>query len=448
MKSFIFFIAILSIGLMAARPAAAQNYQQLLQEIMQEQDSTKSEIEQLDALINSYQRQLNQAEQKFDKLYEQYEYLKRLLALQQKKIESLQQERSHINAEIAVTERKLDQQEKKLKTLIEEYKQTMRYVYKNGRTSQLALILSSGSLNQMMVRNYYLKEFEKYREGQAEAIKETQEELKESQQQLDNAAERNKNVLAEIRTEKEKLEERTKQQRNNVNLLSRDRVQLQSKLEQEREQKEDLQSTLSQLIQQEEESRAAERGRQRKLAEKEQQQTDITGAEPAAEANAPGEERLAESREFSGEVGFIADAELAKIEESFAALKGHLSWPVESRTVSQHFGRKRHPVYGTVTPNLGIEIVTKPADEVRVVHDGYVFAVQPMTGYGDVVLVKHGKYITAYGNLSRVLVRKNTILAKSDIIGYSGDENSTRGKSVFFMLRAGTQNVDPESWLK
>lgn len=457
MRLLFFSIGICWFGVMTALPGLAQDYKQQRQQILQQQDSTRSQIEQIEALINTYQQRLNKAEKRFDELYAQYENLKRLLALQRQKIASLQKERRQINAEIAVTEKKLEQQEEKLETLIEDYKETMRYVYKNGRTSQLALILSSGSLNQMMIRNYYLKKFESFREKQAEEIRQTQAALKESQQQLDQAAGRNEKVLAEIQAEKEKLEQRTREQQTNVNLLSRDRLQLESKIAQTQRQKEQLNNTLSSLINREEEVREAEEERRRREAEQ-QRQADLAAAEgaeaetePEADNSTPEETpeaTPAASREYVGKVGYVTDAELDDIEAAFSSQKGTLPWPVESTTISEHFGRRRHPIYNTVTQNLGIEIVTDARAPVKVVHDGYVFAVQPIAGYGDVVFVSHGKYKTAYGNLSRVMVRKNTILQKGDLVGYSGDENSTRGKSVFFMLRSGSQNLDPEQWLK
>jgi len=448
MKSFIFFIAILCCVFMAAAPAVAQNYQQMLQDILQKQDSTKSEIEQLDALINQYQQQLSRTEKEYDKIYAQYENLKRLLALQKQKIASLQKKRRQINAEAAVIEKKLSKQEKELKELIEEYKQTMRYVYKNGRTSQLALILSSGSVNQLMVRNYYLKKFESFRENQAEEIKETQKALRESRQQLDEAAERNKEILAEIQVEEEELQKKSTEQQANVKLLRQEKEKNERKVSQLSQQKKELNSTLAEQIALEEKAREAER--ERRLEEQRQQQLNITSNEDATveEGNAPAERTLAENTGNNSSIGFINDEELAKIENAFTSQKGALAWPVESTTVSEHFGRKRHPVYGTITPNLGIEIVTEPSAPVKAVHEGYVFNLQPIAGYGDVVFVSHGKYKTAYGNLSKVLVRKNTILKKGDVVGYSGDQNSTRGESVFFMLRNGNQNVDPEKWLK
>jgi len=444
MKSLIFYTVMVLAGVMVTQPADAQNYRQLRDAILLQQRETRTEIDQINALIDQYERQLNEAEQEYEEIFKQYENLQRLLALREQKITSLQKERRQINSEIAVTERKITRQQQKLETLIENYKKTMRYIYKNGRTSQLALILSSASVNQMMVRNYYLKKFESFREQQAADIKQTKKDLEKSRVQLDAAAERNEEIMTEIRTEKQELQQKTKQQETNVKLLRQEKNKNEDKVTELNQQRNQLQSTLSELISQEKEYRQAQR--EQRLAE--QQQNSAAETEPIEETNAPEEREIRTSTNFSGSVGFISDEELSKIEDRFATLKGELSWPVRSQTVSEHFGRKRHPVYGTVTPNLGIEIVTPARQEVEVVHDGYVFAVRPVAGYGDVVFVSHGTYKTAYGNLSSVRVRKNTILQKGDVVGYSGDRNSIRGESVFFMLRAGSQNLDPENWLK
>ena len=444
MKSLIFYTVMVLAGVMVTQPADAQNYRQLRDAILLQQRETRTEIDQINALIDQYERELNEAEQEYEEIFKQYENLQRLLALREQKIISLQKERRQINSEIAVTERKITQQQQKLETLIENYKKTMRYIYKNGRTSQLALILSSASVNQMMVRNYYLKKFESFREQQAADIKQTKKDLEKSRVQLDAAADRNEEILAEIKTEKKELQQKTKQQETNVKLLRQEKNKNEDKVTELNQQRNQLQSTLSELISQEKEYRQAQR--EQRLAE--QQQNSAAETEPIEETNAPEEREIRTGTNFSGSVGFISDEELSKIEDRFATLKGELSWPVRSQTVSEHFGRKRHPVYGTVTPNLGIEIVTPARQEVEVVHDGYVFAVRPVAGYGDVVFVSHGTYKTAYGNLSSVRVRKNTILQKGDVVGYSGDRNSIRGESVFFMLRAGSQNLDPEDWLK
>jgi len=438
------FLLVLLCALFWGAPAYGQNYEQMRKEILQEQKQTRAEIEQLNSLINTYQKRLSKNQQEYDALFEQYEDLESLIALQQQKIESLQEEQDQIQDEITVTHQKMEQQQQRLEELIESYKETMRYVYIHGKTSRLALILAADSFNQMMVRNYYLKKFETYREKQVAGIKETQKELKQSEEQLARAAEKNEGVLANIQEEKESLQEKKVQQESNIALLRRDREQLQEKLNQVEQQKSDLNSTLNQLIARAEEVRKAQQERlRRQEAERKKKLAEAKNIENEAERK-----RAVEKYDTPVvPVGFLSDERMAEIENSFASQKGELPWPVESSTISVHFGLRRHPVYGTVTRNLGVEILSEAGAPVRVVHDGYVFAVQPITGYGNVVFVSHGKYKTAYGNLSRVLVRKNSILEKGDIIGYSGHAKSERGESVFFMLRMGSENIDPEDWL-
>lgn len=443
-----FYIAFFCCFLIASTAAVAQDqdYEEQRKELLRKQENTRAEINNLDEQINTFEQRLAKTNEKYVTLYEQFENLQRLIALQDQKISKLQAEQSQIEDEIAVINQSIAENQQKLRQLIEDYKGTLRYIYMHGQTSELALLFASSSVNKMLIRAYYLKKFNTFREAQVNAIRETEEDLKRNREQLKEGQKRNEQLLAEIRNEKEKLAEQKQQQESNVALLRQDKERLQEKLEEVQQQKESLNSTLTSLIREEEKIRQAQVERIRKLEESRDQKLAEAGnieddAERAREvaryANAP-----AESEEF------LDDEELKEIEVSFARNKGQLPWPVESSTILEHFGRQRHPVYGTLTPNLGIEILSDPKAPVKVVHPGYVIAVQPFPGYGDVVLVKHGRFITAYGNLSRVSVRDGSILQQGDIVGLAGDQDSANGESVFFLVRENNDNLDPEDWLQ
>lgn len=444
MKRFSFLLLLAVFFLPALVFAQGQDFKNIRKELVQKQQNTRAEIRELNEQINQFQERLNLAEKKYDRLYNQYEDLKRIVALQEEKISQLQKEQSHIKEEIEVTAQEIVQNRDKLDKLIENYKKTLSYIYKHGRTSQLALIFSSASINQMLVRSYYIKKFEEYREEQARKIEETQEELERNKIQMEEAQEKNAEVLAEIKSEKQKQEEKKQLQEKNVTLLRQDRRQIKDKLDEVQRQKEKLNNTLTALVLEEERVRKEQEERIRQL---EEERIEKLAEASNIENEAEREREMAKYSEPIATENFLGEEELDKIEASFAEIKGNMPWPVESGTISEHFGRKRHPVYGTVTPNLGVEIVTGPRQPVRTVHDGYVVDVLPITGYGDVVLVSHGKFITAYGNLSQVMVTKRAILEKGDIVGLSGDEDSARGQSVFFMVRESNTNLDPEKWL-
>lgn len=415
------------------------------EEVIEEQKTTRAEIEQLNSQIQKYEQRLKQADQKYEALYSKYKNLKHLIALQDQKLTKLQRKQSQIQEEISITTQSLEDKRRQLKRLIENYKKTLGYLYKHGRTSQLALIFSSSSINQMLVRAFYLKKFNSYREKQAEEIRTTERELEESKKQLEEAKSKNEDVLAEIKNEKEQLAEKKEQQEQNVALLRENREEIKSKLQEIQQQKEKLNNTLTNLIRREDEIRKAQ---EQKLQQLERERKQKLAAAKKIENDA---KRSREVAKYSNPVkmrDFMDSERMKEVEARFAKTKGALPWPVNSRTISEHFGRRRHPVYGTVTPNLGIEIVTDPKSTVRVVHPGYVIDVRPIPGYGDVVVVKHGRFITAYGNLSQIMVQKKEVLDQGDILGLSGDSNSPKGESLFFLIRENNDNLDPEKWLQ
>lgn len=432
-------------SLLLGQTAVMQEFNELRNNIVEKQKNTRAEIERLNKKIQKFEQRLQQAEEKYEALYQKYQNLKQLIALRDNKISQLQQEQSQIQEEIAIATESLNTKKAELKQLVENYKQTLSYLYKHGRTSQLALIFSASSINQMLIRSFYLEKFNNYREQQAQEIREAKKELEQTKEQLVEAQEKNKEVLEEIRNEKQKLAQKKEQQEKNVALLRENREKINKKLKEVQQQKDNLNSTLTDLIRREENIRKA---REQKLRQLEAERKKKLSAAKKIEDDA---KRAAEIEKYSEPIkldNFLDSNKMEEIESRFASNKGKLPWPVDSRTIAEHFGNKVHPVYGTKTPNLGIEIVADAQASVKAVHDGYVMDIRPVPGYGDVVIVKHGRFITAYGNLSKIMVSKSQVLNQGDILGLSGDEDSPKGESLFFLVRETDKNLDPENWLQ
>ncbi|WP_069132009.1 murein hydrolase activator EnvC family protein [Rhodohalobacter halophilus] len=422
----------------AAVPAAAQDsYEEQRAELMKQQSTTRSQIETLQEQIESYNERLGYATERYDEMFRQYQEMERVIALQQENIRQMMREQNQITAEIELIEQNIVQLQQRLEKLINDYKETLSFLYKNGRTTELALLLSSGSFNQLLVRSYYLGKFDEYQKEQADQIQQAQVEYEESVADLEVTLERNEEALATIREETKELEQRREMQERNVQLLRRDRDNLQEQLEIHRRQLNELTQVLETLEAEEERIRIAEEERRRRLAE-------------ASEIEDEDERRAAEarySRPILRESG-ISNEELLAFEERFETSRGQLPWPVDNGTITQKFGIRTHPVFNTQTNFPGIEIAAVPGSTVRVVNDGYVFGIQNFLGFGDVVMVHHGAYKTMYGNMSEVYVRKNQVLQEGDVIGLSGDENSANGEVIIFMIAEGSEYIDPQRWLQ
>lgn len=407
-----FFLTILWAGLML--PAMAQsNYDELRSELAEKQETTRSQIENLQDQISNYLERLGYATERYDQMYQQYEELTRVIALQQEKINQMNQERRQILDEIELVEREQEALQQRLNALIERYQSTLSYIYKYGRTHELALLLTSSSVNQLMIRSYYLSKFDEHQQEQMEVIRQTQAEYKQTQQDLEKARERNREALESIRVETQELAEKEQQQKRNIALLQRDRNNLEAQVQIRQNQLNELSEALDDLIAEEQRLDAAASS------------SGLTRASP------------------------ISEDDMMDFESQFEALRGgQMPWPVDNGVITERFGNRVHPVFRTRTNVPGVDIATQPRSTVRAVSDGYVFEVVPFNDFGEVVLVKHGAYYTAYGNLSSIYTRKNQVVKQGDVLGLSGDEDNLRGEVLFFLVREGSEFVDPEQWLQ
>ncbi len=409
-------LLILSVFLLFLADAATgqTSYDQLRSQLLERQQSTRSQIENLDRQIESLTTRLDEVSQEYDEIYRQFEELNRIISLQRERLRQMNREQNQIAEETELIERNLAQLERRLADLIEQYQETLIYLYKHGRTTELALLLTATSFNQLMIRSYYLAQFNEHLQGQVEEIEQTQARLEQTKRDLEASRARNEQSLASIRRETTNLEGQQQQQQRIVQTLQGDISSLEQRRNQSQQQRDNLQSTMENLLREMERLRRAE----------------ASGAEVIR-------------REIA-----VSEDEINQFEAQFREQRGQLPWPVANGTITERFGERIHPVYNTRTQNLGIDISTSPRSNVQVVSDGYVYGIQNMTGYGDVVFVNHGGYNSAYGNLSDIFVRRNQVLRKGDIIGLSGDSNSIRGPVLFFLIGEGSRMVNPETWLQ
>ncbi|MDR9418323.1 murein hydrolase activator EnvC family protein [Gracilimonas sp.] len=408
MKASIGFLLILLMSV----DVTAQSYEQKREELLKRQENTRAEINVLEARIRNYQERINNAEKRFDNSFQQLQSFNNLIALQDDKIQNLEDEQQQIQAEIELTEKEIELRELELEQLIENYRNIILYAYKNGRKGNLELLLTSESINQMLVRANYLRRFEEQKNKQAEIIRRAKKDLDQVKANLENSYQRNRELLSEIRDEKQELGDQRQQQEQTVEQIKQERSEYLEELRKTREQRENLESSFAELIEEEERLRAEE------------------NASPVTREN------------------FVSDEVLLTYEEAFSQSKGLLPWPVNSTTVAKQFGRVRNPLYGTNTEHPGIDIVADAEAPVRAISPGYVIRILPILGYGNVVVVRHGAYYTLYGNLSSINVEMGTVLQEGDIVGNSGTPQSELGEVLFFAVREGDEFVNPEVWLR
>ncbi len=120
-----------------------------------------------------------------------------------------------------------------------------------------------------------------------------------------------------------------------------------------------------------------------------------------------------------------------------------LIWPVKGRIV-QKFGILLNQQYETKTKSNGIDIKASPSASVKAAADGEVVYAAPFMGYGKMVIIDHGKFMTVYSGLAKIQVSLNQNVRQGDVIGKLPSKNPI----LHFELRINKKAVDPLLYLK
>lgn len=166
------------------------------------------------------------------------------------------------------------------------------------------------------------------------------------------------------------------------------------------------------------------------------------------------QEQRAEDRRASDRADDRRREELARrwVEDAAAAsegsgLKGRLPWPVQGRLISR-FGKQMHPIFRTPVFNRGVEIAAPYGASVKAVEAGVVDFAGPMEGFGQLVVLDHGKgMLSVYGYNSQVLVHKGQTVSRGEALAEVGEVGTSGQPSLYFEIRQGVRAQDPLKYL-
>jgi murein hydrolase activator len=422
-------VLILLLAGFAAAPAVAQRDEQL---------AAEQRLRELQGQIALFEERLTSARAEESTAVDALTTLDREISVREALIETYARRMTQLQSETIAIENELEHSEKEMNRLREEYARYARQAYMRGRVGDLALILSAGSINQMLVRARYLQRLADHRQRAAQRIIDAQQQLAQRRVELDSTVAQVQTVLAESRVEGAQLARRKREREQMVTQLRQQRTRLQAEVRQREAEAQRLNSRIQQLIAEAEADRrrAAEAERLRAEAERR------AGATPeaAAASSAPEAARTAP-------VPSVSEAEFARLSGSFRQNRGQLPWPV-SGVVTEGFGPRRNAVTGTTIMNPGIIINTAAMAPVRTIFTGEVARVFVMPGWGTCVLVTHGDFHTVYGNLSSVDVQQGQRIEAGHVVGRSGTADQPLGAAAFFaVFEGGGTAVDPGLWL-
>jgi septal ring factor EnvC (AmiA/AmiB activator) len=161
-------------------------------------------------------------------------------------------------------------------------------------------------------------------------------------------------------------------------------------------------------------------------------------AAPAAADAIDDDEAPAQSAD--SDAGSVGDENFG---QSFASLRGKLRMPLRGELTAK-FGSKR-----SEGPSWkGWFIRAAEGSDVRAVAAGRVVYADWLRGFGNLIIVDHGKqYMTIYGNNQAVLKRAGDLVKAGDVIASAGNSGGNEQSGLYFEMRHDGRAFDPLGWV-
>ena len=359
-------------------------------------------------------RQLLQTKHTESDAIAEYRQIKRKIYIRQKLIRNLQQEINHISWQIKQNEQKTAELTREVKKLKADYAKMIRQSYNNrSRQDKLYFLFSAKSFQQAFKRAQYLKQYAKYRKKQAVAIEQKKKELTAL-----------KVKLQKDKTDKQKLYQNYRQETEIIKKEQAKQLAIVNKIKQKKR------YYLKQI----------------KAKQREQAKIDRMIENLIKKAIARSNRKVKKSLRQKSK--FFLTPEGKKLAAKFSANKGALPWPVKKAYISRKFGKQQHEIFKNVKViNTGIYLATEPDSDVYAVFEGKVLQIQYIPGGNNTVFIKHGNYLTIYGNLKEVYVKPGEHVKTKQAIGKVATD--AFGKTELkFRVYKNTTKLNPELWLQ
>ena len=384
-----------------------------------ELSSLKSEIKNLEQELASKSAAERKSFESIENLNKQNYIINKILGELRSEIKLKENEINRIENNITLIESEIT----KLK---DNYARYVTAIYKKGKYNELESLINSESLQQALMRTYYLQVFSRQREKDLIKLNNKKSELAEAKSLLEK--EKNKKfLLAKTKDDEQKiLTEKLNDRKVIFNSIKKKKSELNKIITAKKEAQKKIENLIAKLIEEEER-------RKQELALEQNEM--IASSEISSEKNKIKEENKS----------FDYDLNTASF-SSFAEQKGKMIWPLHKGKIIRKFGENKNKSLKTVTLNYGVDIKADKDKNVRSVAEGVIAALDWLPGYGNVVIVSHKDgYRTVYSHLSEIFVSEGDKVKVGSVLAIV--DEGLDGYVLHFEIWKARDKQNPELWL-
>lgn len=421
-----------------------------IKSVKREQKAVAAEVRKTDAALSLNMRETERNLGRLNLLQRRVAESREAIAVSQRGVDSLDAAIGRRNDTITLLTSRLN-------TLRDSYARALRRQQLYPRVnSPIAFIFSASSAADAYRRIRYLREYDRWRSARTHELTAAAEAVKEARAHLENTRSVRAAALDDLHRQRAGLAREEASTDSLVKSLRTQGKTLRAVLAEKQRRADALDRELDRLIAEEQARQEAERRAAEERRRKEQQ---AKAAKPSAKTSAKGSEgtgkSTAKAAENKAKSVATLDSEAAadrKLSGSFEANKGRLLFPVAGRyRIVRGYGLQNHPELKHVkTNNNGIDIEVAPGTDARAIFDGHVSAIFRLPGYANIVMVRHGKYISLYANLASTYVTKGQEVKAGQPVGRILTESEADGGATtfHFELRRERAKLNPLEWVR
>lgn len=326
--------------------------------------------------------------------------------------------------EIKKTEKKLKEAEEDIKVQYADMKKRIKFMYENGNTQYLNMLLSSDSIADFLNKAEYVSKITEYDRNMLYKMEDTKNVIETAKVKLEKDNETLVALKEEQQTKQSSLETLLAQKENqlaktvaNINKTAADISSLSAQKQQE-------ENRLAEI-----ERIEAER-RKREQEEESRRQASVYAAQQ--QGNSQG-------------------GSVSPPSKSPSAGNGKYIWPLPSqyRTRTSSFGYRPDPFgSGATVYHCGDDYPAPAGTPIYAVADGTVDSSQYSSGTGNCVVIYHGNGLSSiYMHASVLIARAGQTVKQGDVIALVGTTGPSTGNHLHISFRLNGQWVDPKNYI-
>lgn len=428
-------------GISFTAHATSDRLSQAEQNVTQANDAVedaKSDVGEMESELEKMKKNLADIEAAKENINDYIEKLDKQLSSQTQLVMEKEAAVTQLQQDIADTEEKLKEAEELERQQYELMKIRIKYMYENGDTDYLSILLGASSISDFLNRIEYVVELSSYDNRMLEQYQETMDDIAELKTKLEEEKVSLENQLAELQDGQESLEYLIGAKQEELEGMETDADKKQASIEEYEAYIKEQNDTIAILEQQakdakkklqEEQELQKQKEEEKKKQDKKQENT------TSGDATAT-EKPSSDSSSSTSSVTLTYDG-------------GTFAWPCPAYTrISSEYGTRMHPTLGVEKFHNGVDLAAPAGSNILAAYNGTVVGAGYNSSMGNYVMIDHGSELyTIYMHASALYVKSGQKVSKGEVIAAVGTTGRSTGNHLHFGVRLNGNYVNPMNYI-